>query len=246
MAFIFESKDDAGTALQETDPALVPDGTFVERDHESGLWGWKDIGADDTASEPAIDPADLPAKEGDVVLQLGGPVTLDAETREALAKIARKCGMTLIVRDAFSFVENERIKGGTKSAKVAGSAIERDERGLTHQQAIMVDLMLREEGATNAELMAAGASTATTSINWLYQTHQVTKATKGRYARAMSILREIDGREVKGFRIREVPEEGRAAVLAAAIADLESKGQGAKRKPKDAANDAANANSNAA
>lgn len=225
MAFTYESRTDAidAAALLNYPEAAV------SRD-ETGKWGFPDVdedagapsGADDTTAESndateTSDSADRVAESGDIILQVGGPM-LPALARIEAERLAKKLGLTIILRDAATMSEVGRAK---KSAKGSGSgnvsSIVRDERGLTEKQGIILDMMARLDGATAHELIEAGA-TEGKAVNWEYQQNCVTRATKGQWMMDTPKPRmelNAKGRYVAttAYRMVEVEPEYRAGVL---------------------------------
>jgi hypothetical protein len=215
MAFSYETRQDAvdAGALLEIAEALIC------RDHDSGLWGWMDGAASsaDAGKAHEADPADRVAQPGDVVLQVSGPM-LPAMARLEAERLARKLGLTIIIRDAITMTEVGRaVRGAKGAAGGGGGSIVRDERGLTEKQGIILDLVSRLDGATSKELTAGGATDAK-SVNWEYQMNCITRATKGLWVMAEPKARmelNAKGRYVAttAYRMEEMDEAFRAAAL---------------------------------
>lgn len=224
MAYTYESKTEA---LEAAEQAGVPT-SMVARDHESGLYGWTDDNDEPTqesqggalvvvqqgaADAGSADNTDAKPQPGDVRLMIGEPIT-EARAKGLIEQLAKKLGFTIVAVDATTGEERFRYtKAEAKSAGgKAGSSIIRDERGLTQSQAAALDLMLRPEGATNKELLAAGASEGK-AVNWEYMQHCITRASKGRFGKTTFVPRAEGNGVTKGFRMVEIPESERAQVL---------------------------------
>lgn len=204
-SFVSEEPDDDESVEHDAQPgtALVPfsGSSLVTLDGK----------AEEQGSEPQREVVSVSHPDA-VWMRIASPM-LRGQAQLELQKLANRLGEAMEIVNA----AGEVLAHVTPKAKRAssGEGRDRDERGLTAKQAIILDLVRREDGATNAELMKAGASDGK-SISWEYQMACITYATQGQYKKDRPTLRWVveNGREkdVKAFRMMEVPEADRARV----------------------------------
>ena len=192
------------------------------------------------------------AEDGDAYVVIEGFVT-PAMGKLKVAVLAKKLGLTLVLRDAATGAEIARASGvkGSRGAKSGeGSSIVRDERGLTEKQAILLDMASRLDGATTREICAAlvaaeiGASEGEQfdeafalelkkAFNFEYLSNCITRATKGAYVTDVPKARmEMNNKgryaAATAHRMREVSECDRAATLYATEVHMVARKQLAK------------------